>query len=451
MDESTSVEQRNEAGRAARAQTPRRSHAEWSREQRLADPATVVTAGDHALLPWLVTTRHARMAESPFAFHQASVALMAADLASTPTSGIEVQLVGDAHLANFGSYTAPGGTLAFGVDDAAATMPGPWEWDLKRLAASVVVTARHNGFPGHAAAEVRSAMATYRLSIAQMAASSALDVWYARLAPDQITRAHPSKRGQGKGRPKHVPVSERHVGKLVEVVDGQPRLRSHGKLLRPARDLGDHVDEVRGSVERALPGYVESLGPVRGRLLDRFVLADVGLATPGVSGVGTRRYLVLLADRDHGDTVVLQASRVGPSVLEPFLATVPGGNPAERVVQGRRLLELDDDVFLGASPAEAGADPLVWRQFRQVAGAADVAAMDPDRLAFHVGLCAWTLARGHARSGDAAAIAGYLGKGRAFERSVTAFAQAYADQNEHDYDSFRLAIEKGLVTVPTEP
>jgi hypothetical protein len=448
MDESMSPRDRSAAGRASRAQSPRRSHADWTRPD--SDPVAVATSGDAARLPWLLAQRHARMAESPFAFHQAAAGLMALDLASTPTSGIEVQLVGDAHLANFGAYTAPDASLAFGVDDVDQTVPGPWEWDVKRLAASVVVAARHNGFPGHAAAEARAVIGTYRLTVAQLAEASALDVWFARLAPEQITRAHPAKGSRvtpPKGRPKQGPTSQRPLGKLVDVVDGRPRLRSHPPLLLPARDLGEHEQEVRDMVEQALPGYRESLSPDRRRLLDRFVPLDVGIAAAGVSGVAERRFLVLLADHDQGSTVVLQAGRVSASLLAGYLEAEVAP-PIERVVTGVRLLEADSDVFLGWSGRD-DAEPMVWRQFRHLRGAADVAAMDPDWLAFHAGLCAWTLAHAHARSGDAVAIAGYLGKGRAFERSVTTFAQDYADQNERDYDAFRLAIEKGLVEVPS--
>jgi hypothetical protein len=448
MDELMSPRDRSAAGRASRAQSPRRSHADWTRPDTHADPVAAVTAGDAARVPWLLAERHTRMAESPFAFHQAAAGLMAADLASTPTSGIEVQLVGDAHLANFGAYTAPDSSLAFGVDEVDQTAPGPWEWDVKRLAASVVVTARHNGFPGHAAAEARAVIGTYRLTVAQLAEAPALQAWFARLAPEQIQRAQPSKGSRPtppKARPKQGPTSQRPLGKLVEVVDGRPRLRSHPGLLLPARDLGEHEQAVRDLVEQALPGYRESLSPDRRRLLDRFAPLDIGISAAGVSAVAEPRFLVLLTDRDHGSTVVLQAGRVSASVLAEYLQAQVAP-PVERVVTGVRLLEQDTDVFLGWSGRD-DAEPLVWRQFRHLRGAADVAAMDPDRLAFHAGLCAWTLAHAHARSGDAVAIAGYLGKGRAFERSVTTFAQDYADQNERDYDTFRLAIEKGLVEV----
>ncbi len=449
MSHRLSSSERADQGRSARGELPRSAHAAWAAPGGRADPVDILTGQDASRLPSLVPVRHARMAESSFAFFRGSAAIMAADLAKTPSMGTPVQLCGDAHLANFGTFASPERVQVFDVNDFDETLPGPWEWDLKRLAVSMVLAARDNGYPDRGEAAARQAVAGYRTGMAQFAAAGALDVFYAQVTLDRLRAALPSKADRkrfskeaSKARGRN---SQRALGKLTETVGGKLRIKSQPPLLVPVRDAPtvEDPEAVRAQVRDSFLGYVDTLLPDRARLLHEFELVDMALKVVGVGSVGTRCYIVLLRGRNNGEPLFLQIKEATDSVLEPFLEPSAFAEHGERVVTGQRLMQAATDAFLGWSKSESG--QYYWRQFHDMKGSADVAVMDPERLAGYGGICGWTLAHAHARSGDSVAIHGYLGSGKSMDKAVARFALAYADQNDQDYAAFTQAIADGRV------
>jgi uncharacterized protein (DUF2252 family) len=445
------AEGRKELARQARNKVPRSAHGEWAPAPDRADPVAVLTTQDQDRLPWLVPVRHARMAESAFAFYRGAAAIMAADLATTPTIGVPAQLCGDAHLANFGTFASAERRQVFDVNDFDETLPGPWEWDLKRLAASMVIAARDNGLTGkHVRAAAEAATQGYCDAMAAFASTPILDIWYAQAALDDIRQSLPSKsdrkdfdRGVAKARANN---SVRVLGKLTESVDGQVRIKRQLPVLVPLADLAKHLDpdEVRSAVTKNFHAYVESLPPSRRHLLHRFTIQDIALKVVGVGSVGTRCWLVLATGRDHGEPLFLQVKEATASVLEAHLPKSKYAHPGERVVEGRRLIQASTDIFLGWSDSVDGRH-YYWRQFHDMKGSADVASLSGSRLNNYGELCGWTLAHSHARSGDPITIHGYVGRGHGFSRALADFAVAYADQNEADYEAFRQAIAEGRI------
>jgi uncharacterized protein (DUF2252 family) len=390
------------------------------------------------------------MAESPFAFYRGGAAIMAADLAGSPSTGTQVQLCGDAHLANYGTFASPERRQVFDVNDFDETLPGPWEWDLKRLAASMVLAARDNGYGAQGAAAAESSVAGYRTAMASFAQSGALDVWYAQLTLARMQEAMPSKadrkrldKGASKARGR---TSQKALGKLTETVDGTLRIRSQPPLLIPLRDLAEKEDPdtLRQQVRENFLGYGESLLADRRRLLQRFELIDMALKVVGVGSVGTRCLVVLLTGRDQGEPLFLQIKEAGPAVLEEHLSPSEYPHHGQRVVVGQRLMQAATDSFLGWSESQTGPQ-FYWRQFHDLKGSADVTTMSPRQLSGYGRLCGWTLAHAHARSGDGIAISSYLGKGTVMDKAVGRFAVAYADQNDEDYQAFRQAIADGRI------
>ena len=445
------AQERSNAGKASRDQVPRSSHAQWSPSADRADPVATITAQNSHRLPWLVPVRHARMAESAFAFYRGSAAIMAADLAATPAMGVPVQLCGDAHLGNFGTFASAERQQVFDVNDFDETLPGPWEWDLKRLAASIVIAARDNGFAddvGRAAAG--SAVQAYRDAMARFAETPIQELWYTQLDLQDVRDALPSKAERkvleqklAKARKRN---SLRALGQLTETVDGKLQIRTQAPLLIPLRRLTEHLDpqEMIAAVLENFAGYMDSLPIDRRFLLSRFTVKDIALKAVGVGSVGKRCWLVLAVGRDHGEPLFLQVKEAGASVLEAYLSKSTFDNAGERVVAGRRLVQASPDIFLGWSKTNSG-PAYYWRQFHDMKGSADVASMSPQQLAKYGQLCGWTLAHGHARSGDPVAIAGYLGGGKTFAKALGEFAVAYADQNDADYAAFRTAIADGRI------
>jgi uncharacterized protein (DUF2252 family) len=447
------ADQRAAEGKQERSRVPRSSHADWAARADRADPVEILTAQDDSRLPWLVPVRHARMAESPFAFFRGAASVMAGDLADTPTIDVPVQLCGDAHLSNFGTFASAERRQVFDVNDFDETMPGPWEWDIKRLAASMVVAARDNGLSDkHGRAAARDSVQAYAGAMSRFASSPALEVWYAQVSLEDLRRGLPSKdarktfdKNAAKARSRD---SQRALGKLAETVDGQLRIRSQPPLLVPLRDLAEHLDtdQLSDAVRANFAGYVDSLPADRRHLLHRFTVVDIALKVVGVGSVGTRCWIVLLTGRDHGEPMFLQVKEANESALQPYLPATEHDHPGRRVVEGQRLMQASGDVFLGWSDAMGGAH-YYWRQFHDMKGSADVAAMHAEHLAAYGQLCGWTLAHAHARSGDAATIGGYLGSGTSFSRALAEFAVAYADQNEADYATFTTAVAEGRVDV----
>jgi uncharacterized protein (DUF2252 family) len=448
---------RTERGRAARSEVPRSSHARWKAPSARPDPVALLEEQAASRVPELVPIRYGRMAASPFAFYRGGAYVMASDLSATPRSGIRVQLCGDAHLSNFGGFASPERELVFDLNDFDETLRGPWEWDVKRLAASIDVAGRQRGHRArdrHAA--VRGAVAQYREAMHEFAVMSSLEVWYARLDEREIARfrsqAHAAVRkrydkGVAKAKAKD---SSRAFSKLAHHVDGGARIVADPPLIVPIADLlpeaeaHEFVEGMRGLIR----GYSASLSGDLRRLVGRYSFEDLAHKVVGVGSVGTRAWVLLMVCRDSGDPLFLQAKEAGRSVLEPFAGRSEYRNQGRRVVEGQRLMQAASDIFLGwlRTPGIDGKQRDFYvRQLWDWKASADVEAMDPDTMAQYAKFCGWTLARGHARSGDAIAIAGYLGRGEGFDRAITEFADSYADQNEADYRAFMDAIDSGRI------
>ena len=448
----TATESRDQ-GKSLRDDVPRSAHAQWAPSPTRADPVEVLTAQDATRLPWLVPTRHGRMLESPFAFYRGAAAVMAADLAQTPSSGVTVQLCGDAHLSNFGLYASPERRQVFDVNDFDETLPGPWEWDVKRLAASVAVAAGQNDAkPADARSAAVAAVAGYRDAMRRFATLPILDVWYSQASVDALRSVAPSKASRKAidtdARKARRRTSERALGRLTERVDGDLRVRSDPPVLMPLRDLTSHIDreEMLATARQSFAGYVDSVDIDRQHLLHRFEVVDLALKVVGVGSVGTRCFLALMRGRMHSEPLILQIKEAGPSVLEGHLPRSRYHLQGKRVVIGQRLMQTSTDIFLGWSKGEDGRH-FYWRQYHDMKGSADVLDMGPQPLGNYARTCGWALAHAHARTGDAAKIAGYLGKGQSFDEAVGEFALTYAEQNEQDYAAFRQAAEEGRIAV----
>ncbi len=456
--EHPTVAERTERGKAARGRAPRSAHAEWEPRTGRRPIAEQVLEQSAGREPELVPVRHGRMLVSPFAFFRGSAAVMAGDLDGTPDSGIEVQLCGDAHVSNFGGFAAPDRELVFDMNDFDETTRGPWEWDIKRLVASLAVAGRDLGFSEADRREAAEAAAgSYRESMRGFAAMRNLDVWYARISAasildllgDRVSKEERAafKRRVASARGKD---SLRALSKLTQQVDGHPRIVSRPPLIIPVEELFPAADSaaIEDRMREMIRAYRQSLPPERRHLLETFRYAHMARRVGGVGSVGTRCWIVLLLGRDDADPLVLQVKEAGPSSLEPFTGRDPITHHGRRVVQGQRLMQVDGDIFLGwlrvDDPGQEQRDYYV-RQLWDWKLSADIEQMPPGRLNAYGRLCAWTLARAHARSGDRVAIASYLGSRNAFDRALAAFAERYADQNERDYAALAAAVRDGQV------
>ena len=426
----------------------RSAHAGWVPPVDRADPVAVLERQGRDRLPELLPIRYGRMAASPFAFLRGSAAVMAADLASRPHTGLTVQLCGDAHLLNFGLYASPERALLFDLNDFDETFPGPFEWDVERLAASVAVAGRANG---HAEAKVRraalEAVAAYRTAMRRLARRGELAVWYERIDADSLL---PLVRSASRRR--HVAssltrarrrTSLQALGKLTEVVDGRRRIIHDPPLLEPA-GASDMA-----SLRKIFSDYRSTLSEERRLLLDRYRFVDAARKVVGVGSVGLRCFVVLLTGRDQSDPLFLQIKEARKSVWEEHLPHGPYVHPGHRVVAGQRLLQAASDIFLGWMSGPQGR-AFYWRQLRDMKGSADVAGMSPADLLGYARLCGTALARAHARSGDRIAIAAYLGGADTFEQAVADFALAYADQTAADHAALGAAIAAGVVAAAPE-
>lgn len=453
MGSQHSAAKRYEAGRASRKDVPRSSHSDWQPPADRQDPVDILRAGESALIPELVPTRYARMAESALAYFRGAAGVMAADLAGTPVMGEQVQAVGDAHLVNFGTFASLERTLSFDINEFDETLPGPWEWDVKRLATSFVLAARDNGFrdkDGRACAE--EATSSYRTAMARFASSPVLDVWYAQLDTESLRSAVPTKAERKEFEKKVVKASgegsRRALGRLVEDDDGRVRIRHDPGLLTPLRHLagvGLAADSARAVVEENYTLYLSDIDPARRRILEQFRVADIALRSVGIASVGARCWLVLLEGYDHREPFILQVREATPSVLEAYLPRSIYAESGRRVVEGARMIQLTGDAFLGWSGHAESGGSYYWRQFRDMKASANVGALTPERMTNYATICGWTLAHAHARSGDSIMMHGYMGRSRTFEKAVGDFAVAYADQNDKDYASFLEAIRDGLI------
>jgi uncharacterized protein (DUF2252 family) len=446
-------------GRAARAAAPRSGHAELPTLPADRDPLAILAAQDAARVPELLPIRYGRMAVTPFTFYRGAAAVMAADLAATPTSGITVQLCGDAHLSNFGLFASPERRLVFDINDFDETLPGPWEWDIKRLVASVEVAARDRGFaPPERQAAVESTARTYRETMRSFAEMPTLHVWYAHADAEQIKDVvTPQLKTRGRkrlGRGFAKARTRDHLGSLnrfATVADDGLQLKAAPPIIVPMRDLLPDPavrTAFEGRLRNLLNDYHDSLPADRRVLLDQYRIVDIARKVVGVGSVGTRSFMVLLLGRDDRDPLFLQAKEAGPSVLEAYLGPGEHDNHGERVVMGQRLMQTVGDIFLGWQRT-AGIDgqerDFYIRQLRDWKGSVEVEEMQPQGLRLYARLCGWTLARAHARTGDRIAIASYLGASTAFDRAMARFADTYADLNESDHSSLCNAVATGRV------
>jgi uncharacterized protein (DUF2252 family) len=477
-----SIDERKARGRKARELTPVSSHAGWSPAADRPDPVALIEAQNATREPDLVPARHGRMMVSPFTFYRGAATIMAADLNETPVAGLDAQLCGDAHLSNFGAFASPERTLVFDVNDFDETLPGPFEYDVKRMAASFTIAGRNNGF---AKADTRAvtlaSVTSYRQAMATFAQMQTMDIWYARLDEDQVRsairsavagvvkeskaakkepkgarKAAKQKKKEAKRAEKaaikaaekaHTRDSLQALSKLGELVNGTYRIISQPPIVVPARDLAamsgispDYIDHL---VRRQFQAYRATLREDQRRLLDRFQIVDMAHKVVGVGSVGTQAFIVLLQGRDAHDPLFLQVKQATASVLEEYLPKSRFGQHGRRVVQGQRLMQAASDIYLGWTKDPEGNRHFYWRQLRDMKGSADIELMTPSALTFYAWTCGWTLARAHARSGDPIAIAACVGEGDEFDTSITDFSQRYADLNERDYQAFVKAIRTG--------
>src|SRR5215218_1447389 len=461
-----SVEERRAHGKEARDRTPLSSHTGWTPATDRPNPVALLEAQNRTREPDLVPVRHGRMLVSPFTFYRGGAKIMAADLDGTPVAGLQVQLCGDAHLSNFGVFASPERRL-FDLNDFDEPLPGPFEWDVKRMAASFTIAARHNGFTkADSRAATQASVAAYREAMATFAEMGTLAIWYAHLSEEELLAAvrrtaaeasKPKKAAKAaKGAEKRVQKvtgkartrdSLQALSKLGEVVDGRYRIVSQPPIVVPVRDweatYGLSAAAVEGAVHEPFRAYRAGLREDQRQLLERFELVDVARKVVGVGSVGTRAFIVLLQGRDQHDPLFLQVKEATASVLEGPLAKSRYRQHGERVVSGQRMLQAASDIYLGWTKGVDANRHFYWRQLRDMKGSAEVESMAPVGLSFYAGICGWTLARAHARSGDPIAIAEYLGKGDQFDRSISDFAKRYADQNELDYQAFAEAIRSG--------
>ncbi|AZP17260.1 DUF2252 domain-containing protein [Streptomyces aquilus] len=435
-------------GRSARKRVPRSAHATWIPSLDRPDPVAVLERQGRDRLPELLPIRYGRMSASPFAFLRGAAAVMATDLASQPHTGLTVQLCGDAHLLNFGLYASPERSLLFDLNDFDETFPGPFEWDVKRLAASVVVAARENGHSeakAHRAAV--EATAAYRTSMRRLSGLGELAVWYESLDADALLPLVRSTRLRRRARSTLTRARRRTslqaLGKLTEVVDGRRRIIEDPPLLERAG-----VPDM-AALRKIFSDYRSTLSEERRLLLDRYRFVDAARKVVGVGSVGTRCFIVLLAGRDADDPLFLQIKEARKSVLEEHLPSGPYVHPGHRVVAGQRLLQAAGDIFLGWMSGPQGR-AYYWRQLRDMKGSAEVAGMSPAELTTYARLCGTALARAHARSGDRIAIAAYLGGGDTFDHAIAEFARSYAVQTTTDHTTLGAAIAAGVVTAAPE-
>jgi uncharacterized protein (DUF2252 family) len=493
-----SVDEREAAGLAARDQAALSSHAKWRPAADRPDPVALLQEQDATREQDLVPVRHGRMMVSPFTFYRGAALPMAADLKDTPVAGLQVQLCGDAHLSNFGVFASPERVLLFDVNDFDETLPGPFEYDVERMAASFVVAGRNNGFSkADSGAAGQASVRAYREAMASFAQMGAMDIWYAKLDEDELQAAMrtavadmakqekaakkqekadkrdkaPKKQDKAARKDErqdaeqdktarkaqqraeknlakaHTRDSLQALSKLGEQVDGSYRIVSEPPLVVPSRDLaatyGLSPDQVMPVLHEQFRAYRATLQDNRRRLLERYEIVDAARKVVGVGSVGTRCFIVLLLGRDAHDPLFLQVKEAVASVYERYVGKSRYRQHGERVVQRQRMMQAASDIYLGWTKGMDVRRNFYWRQLRDMKGSAEVEAMAPLALTSYARMCGWTLARAHARSGDPIAIAAYLGGSDAFDKSIADFAQRYADQNERDYKEFVNAVHSG--------
>ena len=458
-----SVQERIARGKAARQEVPRSVHAHFEPSEVRADPVELLERQAQTRVPELVPIRYGRMLVSPFTFYRGAAMIMAHDLAATPRSGLIVQCCGDAHLSNFGAFASPERRLVFDINDFDETLPGPWEWDVKRLATSMLIAAIDNGFTSKEQDKVvLDTVGAYRDAVREFAGMSNLAVWYSHLDIDSVvaqyskqfktTMVSRAEKALAKARTRD---SMSAFKKLTEVVDGKVQIVDQSPLIVPieklvaTKDIKALFDEL-GMLMRV---YRESLEFDRRVLLEEFHLQDFARKVVGVGSVGSRAWIGLMMGRDGSDPLFLQIKEAEASVLEPFLGASEFANHGQRVVTGQRLMQAVSDIFLGWVHNPEGLDgrgrDFYVRQLKDWKASAEIEQMVPEGMKVYGRLCGWTLARAHARSGDRIAIAAYLGGGDTFDRAILDFSKAYAAQNDRDYKELADAVKSGRVAAQT--
>jgi uncharacterized protein (DUF2252 family) len=449
---------RRAAGKARRGAVPLDSHAAFSRAASAKDPVTLLEEQAASRLPELGPIRYGRMLQSAFAFYRGAARIMAADLATAAQAGLTVQMCGDAHVSNFGLYGSPERRLVFDANDFDETLPGPFEHDVKRLVASLVVAAREKGLGRKQRRALSVAtVARYRQAMAEFAVARDIDVWYSRIDADELQQglaaqleAGPRKRLAQALEKARTRDTLQAFGKLTEVVDGRLRIRAEPPLLVPLRDLMPRAEEqdAESAFRELISEYRSSLRSDHRTLLEGYSFVDMARKVVGVGSVGTRCWVVLLVGRDEDDPLLLQVKEAGPSVHAEFVGDSRYTNQGQRVVSGQWLMQQASDIFLGWQRT-AGIDGIerdfYVRQLRDWKGSIEIENLRPGGLKSYGEICAWCLARAHARSGDRIAIAGYLGSSSAFENALAEFGETYADVNDGDHQALAGAAASGRV------
>jgi uncharacterized protein (DUF2252 family) len=455
-----SVEARAALGKSLRKQVPRRSHGDWAPASDRPDPLSLLQTQDKGRLQHLLPIKYGRMLASPFAFLRGSAVVMAADLAASPVTGLPVILCGDAHLSNFGLFATPERNLVFDINDFDEAYPGPWEWDLKRLAASAVVAGRENGFKEKVCRNLAAVVTrSYRQAMHRFAKAAILDVWYCRVNADTVVELFDKyAKKSAKDARKTVSQADARTGartleKLTELVGGNRQFINSPPLVERLSDLLTEAQKeqiTQQDVEKTWSAYVNSLPEERRRLLARFRITDAALRVGGVGSVGTRCTIGLVEGDAGRDALILQQKEAGPSALEAYLPKREFTSQAQRIVMAQRLMQAASDIFLGWNQSTLTGTAYYWRQLKDKKGSFDMHKLDERGMATYLGVCGVCLARAHARSGgDAAAISGYLGGGTVFDEAISQFAVAYADRTELDYQALVDAVNKGQIVAET--
>ncbi len=454
----TTPDARAANGRAARSVASRSAQATWQPPADRADPVKILRAQEAKRVPELIPIRHGRMLVSPFTFYRGAAAVMAADLAATPTAGLRVQLCGDAHLSNFGGFASPERELLFDVNDFDETAPGPFEWDVKRLAASIEIAGRERGFDSRKRqAAVIATVGEYRGAMQRFAGMGDLDVWYAKQDMETLTRAvqsegHKPKELEKAAEKAHTKDSMKALSRLTQKVNGSLRIVSDPPLIVPLEDLVDagETREFEREMRKLIDAYKRTLSGAAARLMDQYHYVDMARKVVGVGSVGTRCWIVLMVGRDAKDPLFLQVKEATASVLEPFAGRSRFSNHGRRVVEGQWLMQSASDIMLGwvrVKGLDGTQRDFYVRQLWDWKASADIDTFAHGELVRYGQACGWSLALGHARSGDPIAIAGYLGRGDTFDLALAAFADSYADQNERDFKRFAAAAKADEIKV----
>ena len=457
------VAERTARGKAARSEVPRSSHGKFEPARDREDPVELLERQAKTRVPELVPIRYGRMLVSPFTFYRGGAMIMARDLAATPRSGLNVQCCGDAHLSNFGVFASAERRLIFDINDFDETLPGPWEWDVKRLAASMLIAARDNGYkPKEQDRIVLDTVSQYRQAMREFAGMNNLAVWYSRLEIEQLLQERAADL-----KPRAVKQTQKALDKartrdsvsafekLTHMVDGQPRIVDQSPLIVPLDKIAGagERDRVLGDLRGLVRSYRESLEFDREVLLQEFTMADFARKVVGVGSVGTRAWIALFFGRDERDPLFLQLKEAEASVLEDPLGPSEFSNHGQRVVSGQRLMQASSDILLGwlhvDSPLDGMRRDFYGRQLKDWKGSADIDQLAPEGMLIYGRLCGWTLARAHARSGDRIAITSYLGTGAVFDRAILEFSRAYAELNEQDYQRLVDAVKSGRIKAET--